>query len=307
MATSGLIRDGRAVGKWRASYLLARETFRFLRADKEILLVPVVTGVFEFFAFLALGLVALAAGITIPEGVETLESLPGEAIILIFVAYVIAAFAIAFSQGAVTHIVYTRAHGGDATLGEGLAASGSVIWSLFVWSLITSTVGIILRAVSERSRLLGRLLTSFLGAAWSILTYFAVPAMVIDKKSPVAAVKHSGEIFRRTWGESLIANIGLGAFFMMVLFLVIGVSACVFWLAFSSESLGLLFLAFFGFALVMIVFILIASALSAILRVLLYIYASEGTVPPNFDAELLAAVMKRQHQSGPPNLAVNTV
>ncbi len=42
------------------------------------------------------------------------------------------------------------------------------------------------------------------------MTYFVVPVIVVEKLGPLAAGKRSFEVLKRTWGESLVANFGVG-------------------------------------------------------------------------------------------------
>jgi hypothetical protein len=212
-----------------------------------------------------------------------------------FLAYVVGAFILAFSQAAIAHVVYVRAHGGDATLGEGLRKALSHAFSLFVWSLITSTVGIILRIVFERSELLGKILAAILGSAWSILTYFVVPAVVIDNTSAFAAIPKSARTFKATWGEAAVSNISYGLIFTG-LFVFIFFSGIGLVIAGAAYQLG--FLVFFALVYMVVacfLLCLVSSVYSGILRTLLYIYAVEGTVPANFNAELIEKMLVRKN------------
>ena len=44
-------------------------------------------------------------------------------------------------------------------------------------------------------------------------TFLVVPVLVTRDVGPVDAVKESAELLRRTWGENLIGNLGLGFVF----------------------------------------------------------------------------------------------
>ena len=166
-----------------------------------------------------------------------------------------------------------------------------------MWACITSTVGILLRSIAERSQLLAKVVVAIVGTMWSVLTYFVVPAIVIDKKSAFGAISHSGNVFKRTWGETLIANISLGlvfvAFFFVIIFALIGV------IFFAKVSPGAILIA----GGVLIVAVILASLLSAVLesvlRTLLYVYASENIVPQNFNRELLESMLGRRPVATP--------
>ena len=91
-----------------------------------------------------------------------------------------------------------------------------VAGKVFIWSVISATVGIILSIISERSKLVGRIVSSLLGAAWGFLTFFALPAMVIKNISVTDSFKESTATIRRVWGETFIVTIGTGMFFGLI-------------------------------------------------------------------------------------------
>ena len=53
-------------------------------------------------------------------------------------------------------------------------------------------------------------MVQLLGAAWTMVTFFVVPLIVIEHKSLGDAFKTSLSMLRRTWGEQVTANFGLG-------------------------------------------------------------------------------------------------
>ncbi len=213
---------------------------------------------------------------------------------LLFFTYVVGAFIFAFSQAVISHIVYVRAHGGNATLGEGFLRALSHSLSLFVWSLITSTVGIVLHLLSERSQLLGKIVALLLGAAWGILTYFVVPAMVIGNKSAFAAIPQSGRVFKTTWGETVVSNISYTLIFVLlfVALFLSGVGLVVAALSLSMSSLAVFII--FVWLLAFVFLSLVSSIFGGILKTLLYMYAAEGVVPENFNRELVEKMLARK-------------
>src|SRR5262249_3680995 len=156
---------------------------------------------------------------------------------------------------------------------------------LFGWALINYTVGAVLRAVNERMGLLGRILTRLLAFAWQVVSWLAVPYIVIDGVGPITALKSSATALKRTWGENLVANIGLG---IINLFVTLG--AIVIFGVFALLNLWLVAIA------VTLVYIAVAStilaALAGIYRTALFMYASSGTVPQGFDAQLLQGAFR---------------
>ena len=83
--------------------------------------------------------------------------------------------------------------------------------AIFLWSLLASTVGIVLSVLERRAGLVGRIVLKLIGVVWAVASVFAIPALVCDAEltNPFTALKRSASIIRRTWGETLIGFAGL--------------------------------------------------------------------------------------------------
>lgn len=293
MKREPLVLQGRRISRFRASFILFKETFRFFLLDKETFWVPILTVIAQLFLIgLACVLIFIPAGVFEDTGTDMV--LRGQDYLILFLIYLISAFTMACAEAVITHIVYTRAHGGDATLGDGFGMVGKYAGPLFLWACITSTVGVILRAIAERSQLLMSIVALIIGAAWSVLTYFTVPSIVLGKNDAIGAIRHSGSVFKRTWGEMFISNISLGlAFFIFILGLI-----CVFiggLFVFGSVGSQMLLPLIVLFVILLVGLSILSSVLNSILKVLLYMYASEGVTPQNFNPELIEKMLLR-HQ-----------
>jgi len=312
MKREPIVINGQQIGRFRASWLLVKESARFLQADKEILWFPIVMFFFEVFCFgLLVGAFVLGFVSFGEETATQYEKILSYA--FLFGLYVIGAFGFAFAQAGITHIVFTRLHGGDATFGEGFSKAFSHAPALFLWALITSTVGLVLNMISERSKLLGRIVAAILGTAWAVLTYFVVQAVVLDKKGVVEGIRHSSITFRRTWGETLVSNVSLSLIFLCAHLLVLLASGGL-GVFFIVENLPFLALGVLSFYVIwFFAAILVQTSLESILRVLLYVYAGEHVVPANFNQELLGQILGRSKVSQPeaespnPNPGTHTV
>lgn len=293
MEKNVLVIEGRRIGRMRASFLLFTETFKFLWSDKEMLWVPILSGLTQLFLIGVLTVTVLIPFGFLGEGGNTqgVQHTQGIEYLFIFVLYVISAFTIAYSQAIVTHIVYTRIRGGNATLWSGIATAGKHWMTLFAWACITSTVGIILRVIAERSSILTKIIVLILGSAWSVLTYFVVPAITIDNKSAFSAIGHSGTVFKRTWGETLVTNISFGLLFVLA---IIVLSVIVVGMVIVTGAVSILFVCIPIILLAILICVVLSVVLNSVLRVLLYVYASEQIIPTNFNKELLESILSRK-------------
>lgn len=294
-ARAPLSLNGQPVGRFKAGWILLKETWRFMMLDKELLWVPVISLFLNLFFFGVI--IAIAVIVALGLAAEVPEKSPIW-LAFIFLTYVVGAFIVAFSQAVISHIVYVRAHGGNASLGQGITRALAHSPSLFMWSLITSTVGLVINLIAERSETLGRIVSLVLGAAWRVMTYFVVPAMVIDDVSAFTAIPKSATVFKQTFGETAVSNISYNLILVLVFILVLasGAGLIIAALAYEMNMLALFIL--FVFIGLVVLFSLTASVLAGILKTLLYIYAAEGSVPNNFNHELLEKMMVRRGVTG---------
>ena len=105
--------------------------------------------------------------------------------------YVALAFVTIFFNAAVIGTAMKRLKGEDATISDGLALARQHIGKIFVWALITATVGMILRTIQERSGIIGRILLGIVGIAWTVLTFFVVPVLLYEPVGVGESIKRS--------------------------------------------------------------------------------------------------------------------
>ena len=127
-----------------------------------------------------------------------------------------------------------RMNGGDPTLVDGISIALTRIFKIIIWALISATVGVILRMIQGRSNFVGRVLTGFLGMAWSAASYLVIPILVNENKDPYFAFGDSVKLLKKTWGEGLIGTFSFG-----LVFTVMTLPAFLFWRQGSTRGLGL--------------------------------------------------------------------
>jgi len=169
------------------------------------------------------------------------------------------------------------------SVGEGLANASRHIPSILAWAFISATVGIILHLIERRAGILGRIVTSFIGIAWSLATFFVVPVLILENKGVAESVKESVSLIKKTWGESIV---GSGS--IMLVFIVIGVVAFVGVLATLAFGNMIVFSSvLILFLLLLVVLAVIAAAMQGIFVTVLYTYARTGAIPPAFSRDVI--------------------
>lgn len=124
-----------------------------------------------------------------------------------------------------------------------------------------------------------------MGMAWSAVTYFVVPVIVVERMGPIAATKKSFSILKKTWGESLTANFGIG--FVVFAVSLLGIIPIMLGVAALGAGIVPVGIAGIGIGVVILLVVsLISSALHTIIIGALYLYAAEGKVPEQFDEDV---------------------
>lgn len=275
---------------------LMKQSFRVLWMDKQLIVFPAVSSV---ACLLVLASFALPlwnspyAQVVLEEGEAPQDAV---AYLILFLFYFVNYFVIVFFNSALVACAIIRLKGGEPTVGDGFRAAAAVLPQIAGWALVSATVGVVLRIIESRSEKAGQIVAGLLGMGWTVLTYFVVPVLVVERKGPVEATKRSMAILRRTWGEALSANLGAGLIFLLVglvalpaliLTVVLGVFGLV------SGSVALAVIGFGLFILVLIGISLVSSTLHTILLAALYVYAAEGRVPGAFDGDVLEGAFAR--------------
>jgi MFS family permease len=271
------------------SWALLKASVAVLRADKELVVFPLVSMIAVLVVTASFALPMLLAGF-----VDTLLEREGRVLgfIVGFAFYVVQYFVIIFANSALVGAALIRLRGGDPTVGDGLRIALQRIGVILAYALISATVGTILRAISERGRTLGRIVSSIVGMAWNLATYLVVPILVAEDVGPLEAVKRSANYLKRTWGEQIAGNFGLGIIFGLVAVLVIVIAIPVFYLVIVTESIALISMTAVLFVLALVFLGLINSTLNGIYVAAVYRYAAEGETDSFFAKEMVQGAFR---------------
>jgi hypothetical protein len=201
-----------------------------------------------------------------------------------FAFYFCSYFVIIFCNSALISCAMIRFNGGEPSVGDGFRMAMARLPQIFAWALVSATVGVVLKLIENAHEKVGYYVAMILGTAWSIMTYFVVPVLVVEKTGPIEAVSRSMSLLRKTWGEALVGRLGLNfVMFLLAIPLVLILIAGGWALGNGQAPLG------WGLVVVGILGLLmhaaIASALHTILLAGLYQYAAEDRVPDAFDRE----------------------
>jgi hypothetical protein len=268
------------------SWSLVKASASVLKQDKELLLFPLLSTasllvVMACFALPAFGLAAVD-GITRPDG-----STSPLAYGLAFLFYVTQYFVIFFFNTALVGAALMRLDGEDPTLRDGLRIATSKFGTILGYAIIAATVGMVLRAIQERVGIIGKIVVGLIGIGWSLATYLVVPVLAARDVGPIEAVKESAQLLKRTWGENVIGQVGIGLAFGFIMMAVIFGGIAVVAMAAFTKSIAVIAMAVVVVLLAIGATALIQSALAGIYAAALYRYATTGEESEGFTADTM--------------------
>lgn len=277
-----MVRVPAPMGRFANSWAITKSSLRVVSHDKELLVLPILSFLASVVAFAAVVGIGFGANITpdlyLADG--TLN-LPGLA--LAFLLYLGLAFVQVFFGAAVVAGASERLAGGNPTLGSSLRAAGRRAGRLFVWSIFVAVVNIVLQMLRERGGQLGRIAAGLGNIAWSLATYFMIPVLLFENDPVMKSVGRSGSLFKKTWGETVIGNGGVGLVFGILIFALILLG---FFLGQAAYGAGGLAAALPVLALVLFAVLLLAtlqSVLGGVYKAALYRYATTGQIVGGFE------------------------
>lgn len=277
------------------SWQLFKLCLHVLSVDKELIFFPIFSTIGVIFVTLTF--LGVTFGIGSFERLET-GAFTAIDLVAVFGLYVASYFVIIFFNAALVFAAHERLEGGDPNIKSGLAGASSRIITIFFWAVIAATVGLILQILSSQARerggiigIIGQIVVAIIGAAWSLITFFVVPLIVIEHRGLFDSFKTSLSLLRRTWGEQVVGNFGLGLIQFGATLLAILVAAVLgFALSFLGTA-GIVLAVVIGIVLVVGVSLLFAT-LSGIYKAALYNYAADGQVPELFTEDTIRGAFR---------------
>ena len=271
------------MGRIKRGWKLSKQSWAVVKSDKSLLAFPIISVVAAIITMIIFfgGGAAMAVAIGSPWG-----ALP----LVIIGAYLLTVVGV-FSSVALASCATEALEGRQTTVGQGISAARGRMKVIFAWAAVAMFVGALIAVIqSLLQEVAGGIVSAIFGGlagfAWAVATFFVIPVIALDGLGPKEALKTSAHVVKELWGEGVVGSsaIGLITFFVAILpafaMMVLG-----FVLAGSSAVGGGLLITI-G-VLVFVIAMLFQSTITAVFRVALYRYATEGDVIGGFDREAL--------------------
>lgn len=279
-------------GRFSRSWNLMKASADVLRSDKSLLMFPLASGICCLLVAASFLIPVIATLMASGDVAEHGQRMTAGGYVLMFLFYLAQYFVIIFFNTALAGAALAHLRGEQASFSDGMAIARSRIVSIFGYALIAATVGLVLRALQERLGLIGRLVAGFLGLAWTVATFLVVPVLASQDVGPTEAVSRSVALLKRTWGENIIGNAGIGVVFGLLMFMAIVVSAVLVGGAFATQSMAAIAIAIVIVVVGLTMLGLIQASLQGIYAAALYRYAEDGEVGHGFDQAMLEQAFK---------------
>ncbi len=271
------------IERFRNGWSLVKASGHVLMLDRELLVFPFLSGlacVLVSASFFGVGLLTGLQEAFVGEAAGTLASAIGTVVGIVY--YLVLYTVIFFFNAALVGAALIRLNGGDPTVGDGFRIATDRIGPIIGYAALAASVGMLLRAISERSAWLGRLVAGIIGTGWTLATFLVVPILVTKEVDPWTAVKESATLFKSTWGEQVAGNFSIGLVFLPIYLVLIALAALGIGLT-ASVSPVLAVVVGISAVGALVFTVLVSSALSTIYQAALYQYATTGAVPAGFE------------------------
>jgi hypothetical protein len=275
------------MSRFRQGWELTKKSWAMLKSNRQLFRFPIygaLAALVVVIVFVGPGLYLIDDGQRVLGGLLTAVGLYGSSFVAIYFGVALAATADAIF------------HGRDATISDGFAVARERIGAIAGWAALAALVGLLI-SLLQRGGSIGQVIAaSLVGAAWSLITFMAVPVITFEGTGPWTTLKRSATLFKERWAGQVAGNVAIGGIVFLlgvlpaVLLIAIGVFA---WSANDgggSLAAGAVIVAI-GVA-VLAVSMLILQALRGVFGVALYRFATDGEVAPGYTQDELESAVK---------------
>ena len=271
------------MGRIKRGWKLSKQSWAVVKSDKSLLAFPIISVVAAIITMIIFfgGGAAMAVAIGSPWG-----ALP----LVIIGAYLLTVVGV-FSSVALASCATEALEGRQTTVGQGISSARGRMKLIFAWAAVALFVGALIAVIqSLLQEVAGGIVSAIFGGlagfAWAVATFFVIPVIALDGLGPKEALKTSAHVVKERWGEGVVGSSAIGLITFFVAMLPAIVMMVLGFVLAGSSAVGGGLLITIG-VLVFVIAMLFQSTITAVFRVALYRYATEGDVIGGFDREAL--------------------
>ncbi|MEM0157403.1 MAG: DUF6159 family protein [Thermoplasmataceae archaeon] len=272
----------------RAGWRLARSVRKAVSRDRGLFIYPVFSGLVSFAVFIIIFGTLL---ISIPLSSGNIDLVIFGAIILI---YIITGFISTLVLLALLIAFRASVSGSPVSFRKSLSEAWGYRKQAIEWSLFYTVIIMLLRIIESRFRGAGQMVVGAIGAfTIAVATFFAVPAILDYRCTPIEAVKRSVSTIRRNFGETFggVAYVDL-------------YTICIVLAGFAAFIAGIVLISFIP-ALAAVAIIILGIAVIAfgmilnytylnVLKLILFDYVGGKGLPAGFNVDDINSAVKNR-------------
>src|SRR6201992_452321 len=185
----------------RRGWALSKKSWALLNSHRDLVRFPLFGGI----STIILGLIFLGPGAYF---LDKHHYGPGVPLVVIGI-YVLSVVGVYFSVGlaACADRIF---RGEAATVGDGIAVANSRFGAICGWAALSTAIAVVIGLLENQGGALGDIAGRLVGAAWSLVTFLAVPVIAIEGTAPFPTLKRSASLFRERWGQQITGNLAIG-------------------------------------------------------------------------------------------------
>jgi len=269
------------------SWSLVKASAAVVHSNKSLLLFPVISGIAT--------LVVLATFVLPLVGDPDFDRSEAASETMLYVwlglLYLALYFVSLFFNTALVSVALLRLSGSPAGLGDGFARAATRLPTILGYALLAASVGLLLRMIEQRAGWIGRITAGLIGVTWTVATFLVVPTLAARDVGPIEALTQSATLLKRTWGENIAGNAGIGLLFSLVYAMIFFGTIAL--LAGSPAHSPELFMTIIGIGVVLfLAMIVLHSTLQGVYAAALYCYATLGEAAPEFSPDALGGAFR---------------
>ena len=288
---------------WRRTKALAWTSYDVLKRDKFLMAFPGLSLAAAVVITVVVWVVVWITTTGLSAGtVDSPDQWVAEPIIWIglVVNVLLCTFASIYFTAALTYGAWERLQGRTPTFEGCILAANARLHVIVPWAILAGIVGLIfellyrlphiLRHMQESGRhipvvgqfaALGVLVVALvMETIWYFITYLVVPILVVEETGPFTSCKRSFQLFRKTWGKSVIAQV---AFDLIGLLLVLPGLAIAVLVVLAGLGNAAALVVGIGIGVLWLLAVSLAmTAIVGIFKMALYMYITTGEVPGEF-------------------------
>jgi hypothetical protein len=208
---------------WSESRAVTKQAWGVIKENPYMLAFPVASAILAVLAVLVVGGAGVAAmGLTAASSSSDEGSTFWIGLIILVIAAYLATLITQIFMGGLVKCADEELQGRDSSFGAGLSASFKRLPALLGWAGIETAVGWLLSAIRGNGdnniivTILRLIIASLLAVAWSVITFFVLPLIILRGKGPIEAIKESVSVIRATWGMQIAGGVRIGGMIALV-------------------------------------------------------------------------------------------